>query len=80
MQEPRGGAFRHLISSYLPLSGWSPSNQYPRREAMKIHIVLVSEQVLANLIPILVECPDLVLLDPNPIDSNSLIGSDIDPI
>ncbi len=29
---------------------------------MKIHIVLVSEQVLANLIPILVESPDLVLL------------------
>ncbi len=29
---------------------------------MKIHIVLVSEQVLANLIPILMEGPDLVLL------------------
>jgi hypothetical protein len=29
---------------------------------MKIHIVLVSDQVLANLIPILMEKPDLVLL------------------
>ena len=29
---------------------------------MKIHIVLVSDQILANLTPILMERPDLVLL------------------